>query len=474
MTMTGEELPRLKTAIPGPVSESQIDDLARSECPAITARRARRAKETGVSQDPIVWRRAKGANVEDVDGNIFVDLTGAFAVAGLGHGHPNIVKAAKTQSETLIHAMGDVYPGETKIALCRRLAEVTPQGLTHSILGLSGSSAVDAALKTAAVHTGRSGALAFWGGYHGLASGSLSATAYREEFRRPFLGQLNPWIEHVPFPDSYRPPFGMDFGTRPDEICRALLAHIRNKLQGPATAAEAIGAILVEPIQGRGGEVAPPPGFLPGLRQICDEFGLVLIFDEIYTGFARTGEMFACQKEGVVPDIMCVGKAMGGGFPLSAAIGRQEVMASWGLSSGEAVHTSTFLGNPLGCAMGVAVIDTLVAENWPARVARRGEEIRKRLEVFARRYPERIGRVRGRGLMLGLELVKDAKSREPDGGLSMALMDYCRRRGYLVLPSGRHGQVLALSPPFVVTDEQWEGFFGVLDEGLDALLKDGQ
>ena len=470
MTLTGESLPQIKTAIPGPESEARVDDLARSECPAITARRSRRERESGVSQDPIVWRRAKGANIEDVDGNIFVDLTGAFAVAGLGHGHRRIVEAAKRQSEELIHAMGDVYPGEPKIALCRRLAEITPGELTHSILGLSGSSAVEAALKTAAIHTGRSGAIAFWGGYHGLGTGALGATAYREEFRRPFVAQLNPQIQHVPFPDSYRPPFGMSFNASPAEVSDAVLAHIRETLSGPATAAESVGAIIVEPIQGRGGEVAPPPGFLQGLREICDDFELVLIFDEIYTGFGRTGAMFACETEGVTPDILCVGKAMGGGFPLSAAIGRREVMDSWGLSSGEAVHTSTFLGNPLGCAMGCAVIDTLVEEGWPARVARRGQRIRKRLEVLARRHPERIGRIRGRGLMLGLEFVKDAASRVPDGELAVALTDYCRRRGYLVLPSGRHGQVLALSPPFVVTDEQWEGFFTVLGEGLKSLL----
>ena len=466
MELDGVSLPRLITEIPGPVSRAQVDDLARSECPAITARRARRQQETGVNQDPIVWRRARGANVEDVDGNRYVDLTGAFAVAGLGHGHPRVVEAARQQCGELIHAMGDVYPAQPKIELCRRLREVTPEGLTHSILGLSGSSAVEAALKTAAISTGRPGAIAFWGGYHGLGYGALGATAYREAFRRPFLGQLNAFIDHIPFPDSYRPPFGMGFERRPEEVAQAVLAHLRDKLEGPATASESVGAVIVEPIQGRGGEVAPPPGFLAGLREICDEFGLVLIFDEIFTGFGRTGAMFACEHDGVVPDILCVGKAMGGGFPLSAAIGREEVMASWGSSTGEAIHTSTFLGNPLGCAMAVAVIDTLVEEDWPGQVARKGEQIRKRLEVFARRYPEVVGRVRGRGLMLGLELVKDRTSRTPDGALALALMDHCRRQGYLVLPSGRHGQVLALSPPFVVTDEQWEGFFQVLDEGF--------
>lgn len=470
MTLEGDQLPRLKTDVPGPKSRDRIDDLSRSECPAITARRARREEEEGVDQDPIVWRRARGANVEDVDGNVFVDLTGAFAVAGLGHGHPRVVEAAKRQSEELIHAMGDVYPGEPKIELGRRLADITPEPLTHSILGLSGSSAVEAALKTAAVHTGHPGVLAFWGGYHGLSHGALAATAYREEFRRPFLDQINPHIEHVPYPDSFRPPFGLDFGTPPDRVKDAVLDHVRNKLRGPATGAERIGAVIVEPIQGRGGEIAPPPGFLAGLREICDQFDLVLIFDEIYTGLARTGELFACEHEGVVPDVMCLGKAMGGGFPLSAAIGRQKIMESWGMSSGEAIHTSTFLGNPLGCAMGMAVIDELVENDWPKRVKVTGRDVRKRLEVLARRYPETIGRVRGRGLMLGLELVEDTDSRRPDGTLASRLTEYCRNRGYLVLPSGRWGHVLAVAPPFVLTDEQWAGFFEVLEKGFEALV----
>ncbi len=467
----GWQMPAVVTEIPGPKSTAQVDDLARSECPAITARRARRREESGVSQDPIVWKRARGANVEDVDGNRFVDLTGAFAVAGLGHGHEAVREALHRQGEELIHAMGDVYPSQPKIDLCRRLAAVTPGELSHTILGLSGSSAVEGALKTAAIATGKPGALAFWGGYHGLGYGALGVTAYREAFRRPFLAQLSPGIDHVPYPDSYRPPFGMERGVAPATVRDRVLNYIDDRLRGPATGAEAVGAIVVEPIQGRGGEVVPPDGFLKGLRQICDEHGLVLIFDEIYTGFGRTGKLFGCQHEGVVPDIMCLGKGMGGGFPVSAAIGRQSIMESWGMSSGEAIHTSTFLGNPLGCAMANAVIDEIVDEGWPVKVARQGERIRKRLEAMARRYPSRIGRVRGRGLMLGLELVKDRASAEPDGALAMALTAHCREQGYLVLPSGRWGQTLALSPPFVVNEEQWEGFFEVLEGGFQALAK---
>ena len=462
----GEAMPLLRTAVPGPASVALVDRLASTECPAITSRRARRASETGVPQDPLVWDRARGANVWDVDGNRYVDLTAAFAVAGLGHGHPRVVEAAERQASRLIHAMGDVYPSEAKIDCCERLAAMAPGDLSMSILGMSGSDAVEAALKTATVATGRPGVMAFWGGYHGLSYGALSVTAYRRQFRAPFRPQLNPHTRHVPYPDTYRPPLG---GESDEEVGRRCLEHVRAQLEHPASGGELFGAVIVEPIQGRGGEVVPPPGFLQGLRELCDEHGLVLIFDEIYTGFGRTGRMFACEHEGVVPDIMCVGKAMGGGFPLSAAVGRPEVMRAWGASAGEAIHTSTFLGNPLGCAMASAAMDTLVEENWPEKVAEAGGWLREQLEALQRRFPARIGRVRGRGLMLGLDLVKDPVGRDPDGATAMLLTDAMRQRGYLVLPSGVWGNVLALSPPFVITRPQLQGALEALEEAMTSI-----
>lgn len=465
----GEQLPRLKTAVPGPKSVGLISELARTECPAITARRARRERASGVGQDPIVWERSLGANIEDVDGNIYVDITGAFAVCGLGHNPPAVVQAARAQSERLIHAMGDVYPSRVKIELGVLLAEIAPDGLEQSIFGLSGGDAVQAALKTAAIHTQKPGVIAFWGGYHGLSYGALGATAYRKEFRQPFLGQLNTTNRHIPYPDPYRPPFNIAPGTPSKVVSEAVLGHLRALLSHPASGAEGIGAVIIEPIQGRGGEVVPPAGFLAGLRELCDEFGLVLIFDEIFTGLGRTGELFACEYEGVTPDILCIGKSMGGGFPISAAIGKPEVMASWGASSGEAIHTSTFLGNPLGCAMASAAIRTIVEEQWPRRVRESGQRWLEELRSVQREFHQVVGDVRGRGLMLGLDLVKDPKTRQPDGALALALTDYCRQRGYLVLPSGAWGNVLGLSPPFVITDAQKEGFFEVLRAGLKAL-----
>jgi 4-aminobutyrate aminotransferase-like enzyme len=369
----------------------------------------------------------------------------------------------------LIHAMGDVYPSAAKVELARALSQVAPAGLDQCILGLSGADAVEAAIKTATLATGKPGVLAFWGSYHGLSYGALAASAYRDSFRRPFAAQLNPYIRHVPYPDTYRPPLGLGFDATPEQISRACLRHIRDVLTHPASGAGEIGAVLIEPIQGRGGEVVPPDGFLVGLRELCDELGVLLIFDEIYTGFARTGRMFAGEHEGVVPDVMCVGKAMGGGAPISAVIGRGEVMARWGSSVGEAIHTSTFLGNPLTCAMASAALGVLVNENWAERVAARGEALYAELEAMRERWPERIGAVRGRGLMWGLDLVTDVATRAPDMRRALAIVDLCRARGVLLLPSGVYGNIVALTPPFVITDEQLGYALKVLEEALASL-----
>lgn len=461
--MDGQSLPHMKTPPPGPTSREWVTRLSQTECPAITARRARRADETGVPQDPIVWEQAVGANVQDVDGNVYVDLTGAFAVAGLGHRHPAVVAALEQQSGRLLHAMGDVYPSDAKIRFSEKLADLAPGDLKQSILGMSGADAITAALKTAVVHTGKTGIIAFWGGYHGLSYGALGPTGYRSSFREPFLAQLNAHVHFAPYPDIYRPPFGLD-GAAAEDIRDAVLTHVRAMLANPASGVAGIGAMIIEPIQGRGGEIVPPEGFLTGLREICDEFGVVLIFDEIFTGFARTGDLFASQNEGVAPDIMCLGKAMGGGFPLSAAIGTPHVMESWGNSQGEAIHTSTFLGNPLGCAMGTAALTALVDEDWAHTNARRGRAMLDELRELQARHPEVIGDVRGRGLMIGVDLVEGGDPRKPASALALSLMSSLRSEGYLVLPSGVDGNVIGLSPPFVLSDAQWSGFLDVFEK----------
>ncbi len=455
--------PLIKTAVPGPASRAQIDDLARYECPAITARRARRAESTGVAQDPIVWQRALGASIWDVDGNRYVDLSGAFAVAGVGHANPAVVQAAAEQSSRLIHAMGDVFPSQEKIALCRRLAEVTPGDLQHVILAQSGASAVEAALKTATMATGKPGVIAFQGGYHGLSHGALAVTAYRSSFRAPFVGQYNPHVIHAPYPGDEGPLGGGEAGSA------ACLRYLEHLLKDPASGAVGIGAIIFEPIQGRGGEITPTKSFVQGLRRLCDEYGLVLIADEIYTGFGRTGKWFACEHFDVVPDVMCLGKGMGGGFPISAAIGRPHVMERWGASRGEAIHTSTFLGNPLGCAMALAAIDALERDRLVERSQTLGAHLWDLLEGLRQRHPERLGPVRGKGMMLGLPVLTADGS--PDGAAAIGIVSDMLQRGYVLLPSGVYGHVLGLAPPFVIGADRLQDAIGALEKSLVALDK---
>jgi 4-aminobutyrate aminotransferase/(S)-3-amino-2-methylpropionate transaminase len=412
-----ELLPLLKTEIPGPKSRALSRQLRRYESRNITF----------VSDHwPIFWQRASGANVWDVDGNRYIDLTAAFGVASVGHSNPRVVAAIKTQAGKLLHAMGDVHPNELKLELARELVGLTFGRWNKSpgrvVFANSGAEAVEAALKTAAIHTKRPGVIAFEGAYHGLTYGALDTTC-RGHFRSPFSEQLGHFTAHVPF------------GRVPD------VADIEDF--------EDFGAVIVEPIQGRGGIVVPPDEFLPKLRKFCDNQGLVLIFDEIYSGFCRSGRWFACDHWDVMPDVVCVGKAMAGGFPISACVGRADVMDSWPEAQGEAIHTSTFLGNPLGCAAALASIREMKRMTLDKRSRELGQWLATSLA--------RIGRVRGRGLMLGLEV-----------GNAVPLVEKLLPRGILALPEGDHNEILGLTPPLVTTKRQLEHCVGKLTELLAA------
>jgi 4-aminobutyrate aminotransferase / (S)-3-amino-2-methylpropionate transaminase / 5-aminovalerate transaminase len=453
----GRMLPSVESAPPGPASRALAAELRVYESPNVTY----------LGDDfPVFWAEAAGANVRDVDGNVYVDLTAAFAVAGAGHSHPRIVEAVREQAGRLLHGMGDVHPPEIKARLLRELAEVAPGGLTRTVLANSGGEAVEAALKTAAVATSRPRVLAFHGGYHGLTYGALDVSG-REDFRTPFQAQLGRNAVFAPYPYSYRSPFGDDA----EEVAAACLRYVEHLLDTPGTAAEGIGAILAEPVQGRGGDVVPHPSFLPGLRRICDERGLLLILDEIYTGFGRTGRWFACEHTGVVPDLLVVGKALTGGFPFAACIGTEAVMGAWPRSTGEAIHTSTFLGNPVGCAAALASIGVLREERLVERSAAVGARIQAELRRVTADHP-RVGEVRGLGSMIGVELVRDRRTREPAAELVGRVVVECLRRGVLVLGGGIHGNVLSLSPPFVITEAQTAAAMEVLG-GVLARLRDG-
>ena len=316
-------------------------------------------------------------------------------------------------------------------------------------------------MKTVALATGRPRVLAFHGSYHGLTLGALSVSA-REDFRAPFQAQLAANAVFAPYPYTYRSAFGEDpTGER-------ALAYVERLLDGPGTAAEGIGAILLEPVQGRGGDVVPPDAWLPGLRRICDERGLLLVLDEVYTGFGRTGRWFACEHSGVVPDLLVVGKALTGGLPFAACIGTDAVMEAWPRSTGEAIHTSTFLGNPVACAAALASLRVLEEERLVERSARMGARLLARLRDVCAGHPH-VGEVRGLGMMIGVEMVRDLGTREPAPDLVGRVVVEALRRGVLLLGGGVHGNVLSLSPPFVITERQMDAAVQVIEEILPTL-----
>ena len=436
------------TGGPGPASRGLATRLKRVECRNVTF----------LSEGfPVFWREARGWHVHDVDGNRYVDLSAGFGVSVLGHGHPDVVAAIREQAGRLVHGMGDVHPPEPKVGLLETFASLSPWPETRVTLGTGGAEAVEIALKTAALATGRPGVVAFTGAYHGLSYGALAVTD-GEAFRDPFTDQLNPHVLRAPFPNPYRPP--PDLADVPREAL-GLRALDRLRALLDTGAGSRVGAVLVEPIQGRGGHVLPPEDFLPGLAGLCRRRGLLLIADEIYTGLGRTGARFASVAAGMTPDLICVGKSGSGGLPISACLGRADVMDAWPESTGEAIHTSTFLGNPVACAAARATLEVLEASGLAARARREGERWLGSLRRLRERH-QGVGDVRGRGLMVGVELVRDSASRRPDAGRAVRVVREALRRGWILLAGGTDGNVLSLSPPLVTPA-------GVLDDAVDLL-----
>lgn len=441
---------------------------------------------------PIVWERARGLHVWDAEGRKYLDLTAAFGVAATGHANPRVVRAGQKQMARLLHAMGDVHPHALKAQLARELSRITFErwetacggrhpaesaarqalrstGTGKTIFCNSGFEAVEAALKTAMLATKKPGVIAFKGAYHGLGYGALNVT-HREHFRGPFSGQLREFGHFVPFPEA-GPSFGGSstrerfLPRKGHEASRAPLAPVESEIRR-LFRRERIGAVLVEPIQARGGINLPPPEFLPLLRRLCDEHDALLILDEIYTGFGRTGRWFACEHFDTAPDVICLGKALTGGFPLSACVGRADVMdAAWPVSGGEAIHTSTFLGHPVGCALALAQIKELETQRLVQRSARLGKFLLRLLDSEI--ADTRFGiAVRGAGLLAGVEV------RLPDGApatdVALGIIKTMLHRGFILLPEGEHSNVISFTPPLTISERQLRAAVEVLKEVLGA------
>jgi 4-aminobutyrate aminotransferase/(S)-3-amino-2-methylpropionate transaminase len=390
----------------------------------------------------IVYERGLGANVVDADGNRYVDLAAGFGALILGHGAPAVVRALQRQSERLMLALGDVFGSDVKAELVERLAELYPERGARVILAQSGAEAVTAAIKTAALATGKPGLVAFRGSYHGLSYAPLAGTSLRAGYRDPFLAQLNPHVRFVDYPaDSSSLKLALN---RVDEALVSLGG----------------GAVLVEPILGRGGVVVPPAGFLPALVRVARDREALVIADEVWTGLGRSGAMLRSVSEGALPDLVCLGKGLGGGVPISACIGSERVMQSWRRAD-EVVHTSTFAGAPLGCSAALATLDVLVEERLDARSASLGARFLSELEAAIGKSPV-VSAVRGQGLMIGIDL---GARRTGAAVVQRRLLE----RGYVVSTGGGPRDVVVLTPPLDISERLLFDFIGPLGETLGDL-----
>lgn len=408
---------------------------------------------------PIGWLGARGANVVDVDGNRYVDLTGGFGGAFVGHRNPNVVRMIKDASRRLIHGLADAAPHPLRMALAGALSFQGPVRNGRVLFATSGAEAIDLALKTVHLATGRKGVVAFEGGYHGTSLGALRATG-RVAFREPFEDTLAPATLRVPYADCYRCPYGLQRPACGFACLDAALAEVdawNADLQKPR-----IGAWVVEPVLGREGVVVPPPGWLAALGKAARERRILIVADEILTGGGRTGREWASGP--LKPDLATVGKGITGGMPLAAVLGRPGLMQVWE-GQGEARHAATYMANPVAVAASWAALGEIRRLDLPARARAMGRRLKTGLAKLQRRHPA-IGEIRGAGAMWGIDFVTDRATREPDPDTASDASAALARRGYLALAGGRHGNVIVLTPPAVITDRQLDGFLEALDGTL--------
>ena len=434
--------PHIRTELPGPRAR------------ALIARDAAVVSPSYPRDYPFAISHGRGTEVWDVDGNRFLDFAAGIAVCATGHAHPEVVEAVKRAAEKFLHISSD-YWHENMVALAERLAAVAPMGEpVMSFICQSGTESVEAAIKLARYVTGRPRFIGFLGGFHGRTMGSLSFTASKYTQQQGFAPTM-PGVAHVPYPNPYRPLFvGSDQG-------RAVLDYIRMLFERNVPPSE-VAAILVEPIQGEGGYIVPPDGFLAGLRSLCDEHGILLIFDEVQSGVGRTGRMYAAEHWGVRPDIMTTAKGLGSGLPIGAVVAKRRVIEQWKRGA----HGNTYGGNPVTCAAAIATLD-LVQREYAANAARTGTHFMQRLHGLARDYPC-IGEVRGKGLMIGMELIEADAERTPARALCEAIVTRAYHNGLLLLSCGT--STVRFMPPLSVSEAEIDEAVALLRMSLDEAL----
>jgi 4-aminobutyrate aminotransferase/(S)-3-amino-2-methylpropionate transaminase len=431
----------VRTEIPGPRSREILE------------RKQRVIAEPLSIYLPVVIEEGRGATLTDVDGNTFLDFSGGVGCLNVGHSHPDVVAAAQEQLARFSHTDFTIVPYEVYVRLAERLCESVPiSGPVKAAFFNAGTEAVENAIKFARSYTGRPAVIAFEGGFHGRTLLALSLTSKTHPYKAG-LGPFAPEVYRVPFAQDYR---GPDVRTALEALERALVTQV---------AAESVAAIVVEPVQGEGGFVVAPRPFMEGIRRICDEHGIVLVVDEVQTGFARTGRMWAMEHYGIEPDLVTVAKSIAAGLPLSGVIGRAHIMDA----PGDSAIGGTYVGNPVAQAAALAVLDVIEDEGLVQRAAELGETIRARMLRWQERFGQ-IGDVRGLGSMLAIELVRDRDSREPAPELASAIVEAAATRGLLLLKSGIYSNCIRVLVPLVISDAELEEALEVWEEALEAAL----
>jgi 4-aminobutyrate aminotransferase len=442
------DLPRIAGPLPGPRAKAMIERDAQHVSPSYTR------------SYPLAAARGEGAMIEDVDGNRFLDFNAGIAVAAAGHCHPRVVQAIQEQAARLIHMSGTDFYYEEMAELAEKLSAIAPGGVARKVsFGNSGTEAVEGAIKLARWSTGREKIIAFFGSFHGRTMGALSLTA-RKAVQRAGFGPMLPGVVHAPYPNCYRCPFGKE----PDGCAVECVKHIEDTLLKTIAPAEETAAIVVEPVQGEGGYVVPPRKFFDELTRVARRNGILLVLDEVQSGMGRTGKMWAAEHFGVVPDVFAAAKGIASGMPLGATVARADLM-TWPPGA----HASTFGGNPVSCAAALATI-ALLEEGLVENAARMGAHLMDRLRDWPERFSV-VGQVRGLGLMIGIELVRDRETKEKAPELRDKVVQEAFERGLLVLGAGDN--TIRLCPPLVISRDQCDFAVETLEECLKRVLENG-
>lgn len=441
-TTTVPKRPEISTALPGPKAKALIALDEQYISPSYTR------------GYPFVMERGEGTMVQDVDGNWFLDFCAGIAVNSTGHSHPQVVKAIQEQASRFLHMSGTDFYYANMAQLAERLDKLSPGNTPKKIFFCnSGTEAIEGALKLARYYTGRPTIVSFYRSFHGRTFGSMSVTASKA-VQKSHFAPLVPHVHHAHYPYSYRPFFG---NSDPEAEAEACLDFIKNYIFKLVAQPTDVAAILAEAIQGEGGYVVPPKNWLPGLRKLCDEHGILLIVDEVQSGVGRTGKMWACEYDDVEPDIMTSAKGLASGLPLGAIIAKNTVM-NWKPGT----HATTFGGNPVACAASLVTLD-LVENGLMQNAAQQGQLLMARLSELVKKS-DRLGEVRGRGLMVGLEIIQSKSTKEKDPALRDRLVDKCYEKGLLILGCGEN--TIRFSPPLVVDAEDIETAVSIFESVL--------